>query len=325
MLMMSCGSQVFKRFSITFKYPFVFLRKMEKEELESYLKAGRIVAEAIAHGKSMIKPGASYIEVCDRVEEKIKALGGCIAFPAQVSINNIAAHFCPLQDDTSVFKEGELVKLDIGVHIDGYIADTAVSVNLGDYDNLIKASQDSLQHALKVIEVGVSLGEIGKIIQETISSYGFSPIKNLSGHGLGRFEVHAAPTIPNFDTGDETALEDNMVFAVEPFATTGQGMIFESSNPTVFSFSQKKPIRSQFARDLLHDIESYQGLPFTTRWLSRKHGIGKTNFGLRELSQAEIITEYPPLPERAGGIVSQAEQSVILHKGKKIVFTKSEE
>ncbi|MFH1072778.1 MAG: type II methionyl aminopeptidase [Nanoarchaeota archaeon] len=298
---------------------------MDKEELDSYIKAGKIVSESLRYGKNLIKPGASYVDVCDKVEEKIKALGGGIAFPAQISINNIAAHFCPLQDDTSVFKEGELVKLDIGVHIDGYIADTAISVNLGNHDNLIRASQEALQHALKMIEVGVALGEIGKTIQETISSYGFSPIKNLSGHGLGRFEVHTVPTIPNFDTGDETALEDDMVFAVEPFATTGQGMIFESSNPTVFSFSQKKPIRSQFARDLLRDIETYQGLPFTTRWLSRKHGIGKTNFGLRELSQAEIITEYPPLPERAGGIVSQAEHSVILHKGKKIVFTKQEE
>ncbi|MBU1975935.1 MAG: type II methionyl aminopeptidase [Nanoarchaeota archaeon] len=294
---------------------------MDKEILDSYLKAGKIAKECLQFGAGLIKPGVLVVEVCDKVEEKIQSMGGGIAFPAQVAINNVAAHFCPTEDDTTSFKEGDVCSLDIGVHINGYVADTATTVDLGDNASLVQASRDALDAALALVKPGVPVNELGRAIHKAITARGFSPIKNLSGHGLDQYTVHTSPTIPNFDTGHKLELKDGMVFAIEPFATDGGGSIFESNSPTVFGFVRKKGVRSPYARALLSDIEKYNGLPFTTRWLSRKHGIAKTNFGLRELIKQDIIREYPPLVEIKDGIVSQAEHSVLIHDGKVIVYT----
>lgn len=285
---------------------------MEKEILDDYIKAGKIAAQALNYGKKLIQVDASMLEVCDKIEEKIIELGGQMAFPAQISLNNIAAHFCPAEDDKVIFKEGDIAKLDVGVHINGYIGDTALTVDLGDNKKLVKASEDALTNALKIIKEGVSLSEIGKTIQDSITKQGYSPIKNLSGHGLSQWEIHDKPNIPNFDTHDTTRLGKGLVIAIEPFATNGAGTIFESSNPTLFSLVQNKSVRSMFAREVLKDIEGFNGLPFTTRWLSRKFGVGKTKLALRELLQAGIIHEHVPLPEKANGLVSQAEHTVII-------------
>jgi methionyl aminopeptidase len=295
---------------------------MEKDVYDAYVKAGRISNECLQYGKSLMKVGVPLVVVCDKVEEKILAMGGKIAFPAQISLNQVAAHYCPTDNDPLAFKEGDIAKIDIGVHINGFIADTALTVDFGGHEDLVRASQEALNAALKTMAVGVRLRDVGKAIQETISSYGFSPIRNLSGHGLDAFTVHTQPTVPNFDTGDNTEIEEDWVLACEPFATTGKGSIFESSNATVFGMVKMKSIRGQFARDLLKDIETYEGLPFTTRWLSRKHGVGKTQFGMKELINNGIIREYPPLPEVTGGLVSQHEHSTLFHEGKKLTYTR---
>jgi methionyl aminopeptidase len=298
---------------------------MDKEIVASLTKAGAIAHQALHFGGSQIKVGTPLVEVCDAVEKKIISLGGQIAFPAQISLNQVAAHYCPTEEDTTVFSEGDLAKIDIGVHINGYIADTALTVNLGDHDAVTKASAEALSQALKVMHVGVSLGEIGRNIQEVISSHGFSPIRNLSGHGLDRFMVHTAPSIPNFDTHEKVTLQEDMFFACEPFATTGKGSIFESTNPTVFALVAKKPVRSTYARELLPKIESFQGLPFTTRWLTREFGKGKTILGLKELVNNGSVREYPPLPEVTKGFVSQAEHSILFNGTKKHIYTQADE
>lgn len=285
---------------------------MDSETIEKYRKAGEIAAKALKHGADMIEPGVKLLDVCDAVEEKIKELGGEIAFPCQTSINAVAAHYCPEEDDNTIYEKGQIIKLDCGATYDGYVADNAVSVDLGDNQELLEASKDALEAALELVRPGAKLAEIGKAIQEAIESKGFSPIRNLSGHGIGRYIVHQEPTIPNFEAGGSGELKEGMAIAIEPFASDGAGMIYESSNPTVFMQVTKKPIRSKFARELLKDIQSYNGLPFTTRWLSRKHGVGKTKFGLKQLKQAGIIRAFPPLPDNNGGLVSQHEHSVLV-------------
>ncbi len=295
---------------------------MEKNEVESYTKAGIIAYAALQKGLKMIKPGASVKKILDETEEYISSQGAETAFPAQIAINNTAAHYCPAEDDVTI-KEGDIVKLDVGVHVDGYIADTARTVNLGDKDDLVKASEDALRQALKKTFPGTTLGEIGRTIQEVITSYGFSPIRNLSGHALARYEVHAKPTIPNFDTGDETQLMEGQVIAIEPFASTGAGIVYESSNPTIFTLVKEKPARSPFTRQALQEIKKYKGLPFTARWLHKKLGVGKTGFALRELKANGSIQEHPPLLDKAKGIVSQAEHSIIL-MDKPIIYTKGD-
>lgn len=298
---------------------------MEKSVLADYKKAGSIVSEALAYGGKLVKPGANILQTMVAVEDKIRALGGQPAFPAQPSIDNIAAHYCPDPDDERVFEEGQLVKLDIGVHINGRVADTAMSIDLSDdkrHADLITAAQKARDAALKEMKPGTELGEIGLIIQNEIQDAGFSPIKNLSGHGLDDYEVHTTPTIPNFDTGDGTELEEDMVCAVEPFATTGQGKIFEQDHGNIYQFIQKRPVRGQFARQALKHINQYEGLPFCLHWLAKKMGTAQAKYAMRELEQLEIVETYPPLPEVSGAIVSQAEHSVIV-KDKPIVYTRA--
>ena len=139
-----------------------------------------------------------------------------------------------------------------------------------------------------------------------------SPVKNLSGHGLGHYQIHTSPNIPNIDTQSDVVLEEGMTIAIEPFASNGAGEIFESTNPTIFSLVQNRPVRNRMTREVLKTIQSYNGLPFTTRWLTRIHGVGKTRFALKELEQVGNIITHAPLPDKQGGMVSQHEHSVLV-------------
>jgi methionyl aminopeptidase len=294
---------------------------MDEETIQKYVKAGKIAAEALQHGKSLIKPGVLVVDVLDQVEEKIIELGGEIAFPAQASLNETAAHFCPLMGDETKFSD-QLIKLDVGAHIDGYVADTALTVDLsGKFGDLIKASREALDKALEIIKPGVKIGEIGKVIHGVITGYGFSPVRNLSGHGLGHFDVHTKPSIPNFDTGDERTLEEGVVFAIEPFASTGAGAVYESGEAGVLMMEDKRPVRNPITRQVLQEIETYNGLPFAKRWLQKKFG-AKVGFAFRELKQLGCLREFPPLVDESKGMVSQAEHSVIVTADGAKVFTR---
>ncbi|MEK6984528.1 MAG: type II methionyl aminopeptidase [Nanoarchaeota archaeon] len=295
---------------------------MDEQTKQNYIKAGRISAEALEYGKSLIKKGNSLLETTELIEKKIYELGAKPAFPVQVSCNDIAAHFCVEEGDKTIFDE-QVVSLDLGVHIDGAIGDAAYTISLSKrYNDLIESAQMALEEALKIINVGTELREIGKVINDTIKSYGYNPVRNLSGHGLALFNIHTSPTIPNINNGDRTTLKKGMAFAVEPFATTGAGIVHESGLPTVFLLEHKKPVRSLITRGILKELETYKGLPFAKRWLTKKFG-AKANFALRELTQLGIIHQFPPLVEANNGIVAQAEHSVLIDEdGEVVVLTK---
>jgi methionyl aminopeptidase len=310
--------------TIKFLNSFFFFPSMDEETLSKLKKAGKIAAEARDFGASLIKKDASLLDVTKRIEEKILKLGGEMAFPPQISMNDCAAHSCPDEDDKTILSN-QVCSLDIGVHIDGFIGgDTAATVDLsGENAELVKASLEALNNALKIIKPGVKLFEIGKVIQETITGYGFAPVVNLSGHGLDEYNIHAKPSIPNFDTGDKTELVEDQLIAIEPFASKGAGIIYESGNATVFQLIGKKPVRNTFTRQILKEIEKFKELPFCRRWLVEKFSLPKVNFALRELKNLDILREYPPLIDKNHGIVSQAEHTLIV-KDKPIILTKIE-
>ncbi len=284
---------------------------MDSEVLEKYKKAGKIAREALSYGKDLIRKGSNVLDVCDRVEEKIFLLGGKPAFPVQISMNEIAAHFCPEDDDKTMFSD-EVVSLDVGVHIDGYIGDNACTVDLSKNNSeLVKASEEGLKAAIDAVKVGVKLGKIGKAIEDAISSYGFKPVRNLSGHGLDVYNIHSMPTIPNFDTKEEAVLEKGVI-AIEPFATDGVGLIHEKGEPSVFSLIGKKSVRIGFVRNIQKEIEKLNGLPFTTRWLTKKFSEAQVKYALNQFKQLGILKEYPPLVEKQNGLVSQAEHSLLV-------------
>ena len=295
---------------------------LDEESKEYYLKAGQIAGRALNYGAKLAKPGVSVRDLLNKIEEKIISLGAGLAFPPQASLNTFAAHVCPTEDDDIILKEGDVIKIDVGAEYEGFIGDTARTVYLGNDPEIIKlvdASKKALEEAMKLLKPGCKVGGIGKKINETITSLGFNPIRNLSGHGLGVYEFHDAPTIPNFDNGDESVLEENEMIAIEPFATNGVGLVKGSGEATVFNKYDSKGTRNPFAREALKFIDQLEDLPFSKSFLEKKIGKPKTRVALNELKKLEIIQEHPPLEERSGGIVSQYEHSFLI--GEKTIIT----
>ncbi len=293
------------------------------ENLADWRKAGHAAHEALMHGASLIKPGAKFSDVSDAVEKKLKELGADLAFPVNISLNATAAHDVPFSNEERVFTTNDLVKLDVGAEVNGAIGDNAVTVDLtGKYEALTKASKEARDEAIKILKPGLQLREIGKVIEKIIQKYGFQPVRNLSGHSLDLYTVHAGVTVPNYDDGNEDKLKEDTVIAIEPFATTGDGIIYESSNAEIFSLVQKHPVRSQITRDALKLLEERKGLPTSARWLSKKIGALKTSVALKEMTQLDMIRQYPPLIEAKKGMVSQWENTVLITKTGCEILTK---
>jgi methionyl aminopeptidase len=285
---------------------------MDKQEIEKYKKAGDIAKKVIAYAKEIIKPGMLLSEIAGKIHKKIEELGGVPAFPVNLAVNDIAAHYHPiLEDETRA--EG-LLKVDIGVHVDGYIADTAFSLDLTPdkkYKELIKASEEALENAIKRLEKNPdsTLNEIGKTIQETIENKQFSPIINLSGHSLSQYELHAGTTIPNYANGSKNKLKEG-AYAIEPFATIGEGKIYEGGSSNIYRIENLKTPRSPSARKILEYVfEKYQTLPFSLREIQEK--FPGARIALRELEQQGIIKNYLQLIETSHMPVSQTEHTII--------------
>ena len=287
---------------------------MDQKELANFRKAGEIARQAFAYAREIVKPGMKLLELAEQIEKKIVALGGKPAFPVNLSMNDIAAHYTPSYDDESV--ASGLLKVDIGVHVEGCTADGAFSIDLeGNDENraLIEASQKALDAALRTVRKGMTLSEIGKTIQESIVKQGFSPITNLSGHEILPYEVHAGLTIPNVDTGSMTALDEG-VYAIEPFVTPGAGSVYEGRPSGIYQFKKKKSVRDLLGREILHYIEEeFSTLPFCSRWIVKKFGV-RALLALSQMEQQGILHHYTQLVEKHHGKVSQTEKTIIIMK-----------
>jgi len=299
---------------------------MNKEIEAKLLKAGKIASQVRREGAKMLStPGTSFLKVMDYCEERILKLGGHIAW-AQMAVNETAAHYCPPENDESVSQEGDLIKVDIGVHLDGYIADNAMTIQVAtnEYNNLIKASQNALKAALKLVKPGTQLWELGEAQYSEAEALGFTTIRNLSGHTLDQYKVHSGISIPAFNTKDKTELQEGWQIAIEPFITPGTGLIKEKGPATIWMVDKEKGVRSPYAKKILDFVKPQNGLPFTDRWLTRKFGRGPATLGLRELQRSNIIHGYPPLVETSQGMVAQTEHSMII-KDKALVYTRHED
>lgn len=298
---------------------------MEKDVLDKYKRAGEISKQVKKEVAKFIKPGQTLLEVAEFIDNRIKELGGWPSFPADVSVNDCAAHYCPYYQDESVLKEGDLVKLDMGASIDGYVTDTAFTVSLSKkkdetHEKLIEAADAALNAAIKKVKAGVSMGVIGSTIQTEIEKRGFKSIANLSGHTVERYIVHAGVSIPNVGTGSSKTLEEGWVIAIEPFPSTGSGMIKEGKSCKVFEVHQLKNIRQH--RDVLRYIwEKYNQLPFCERNIIEKFGVMKTRLALRDLVRLKILHEYTVLHETPGALVAQSEHTMLVTKTGAVVFT----
>jgi methionyl aminopeptidase len=286
---------------------------------QKIIQAGKISEQAKDYAREIVKKGVPLLEIAEKIEGKILELGGKLAFPVNLSIDEIAAHYTPSHDDKSLAHG--LLKIDLGVHIDGEIADTAFSMDLENNEEnkkLIEASKKALEKAQKTIASGIAANEIGKKISETIENFGFSSVINLSGHQIETYELHAGVSIPNFDDKKKIILDEGL-YAIEPFATNGNGKIHEGKPSGIYLLIDNKKPRSQTAREILNFIqEKYKTLPFCSRWLVKEFGI-KALFALRQLEENNNLHQFSQLVEKEGAKVSQTENTILVNKNENIV------
>ncbi len=292
---------------------------------EQYRESGKITHDVRAVVKARVKPGTGYLETCELVEKEIASRGGSPAFPTGIGVNQVTAHYAPQKDDTSAFVESDLVKVDFGVHVDGYITDTAVSLTFNpDHRLMLDAAERALSAAIEVAKREARTGEIGRAIYREASRFGFKTIENLTGHTLDRYMVHAGKSIPNLYMPGMQSLKRGDVFAIEPFVTLGSaaGYVVDSPSQTIFSVvARKKTGMSELDRFADRVWEDRKSLPFTPRWYADEFGERELARILETLMQKRVVRSYPTLVEASGSPVAQFEQTLALDEGGLVVLT----
>jgi methionyl aminopeptidase len=286
--------------------------------IECYRKAGQIACSVRDIAKKKGYVGKTLYEICEKIEKEIRENGGNPAFPVNVSLNEIAAHYTAEPNDLQIVSEQDVLKLDIGVHVDGYIADTAVTISYNnEFHSLVKASENALLEALKVARSKAKSNEIGKAIENSIIKSGYMPIKNLSGHSLERYTIHAGKSIPNINSFGSFLLESDKAYAIEPFVTlkNGIGIVHEGNVANIFAIISRKPTKNKELDNFLNDIWGrYKSLPFALRWLLDKYDEKNARNFLDILKKKKNIHAYPILVEGKKMMVSQSEHTIIPHE-----------
>ena len=297
---------------------------MEIKELEKWKEAGKLAHDALHFGKELIKENKSMLNVTEKIEEYVFDNGGKLAFPTNLAINNVGAHWTPSSKTNENFKKGDVVKLDVGVHIDGYIGDNALTIEIGTkkYTKMIETSREALNAAIEVAGPGINVGMIGYAVQTTIENRGYKPIANLTGHGIKRYNLHSGISIPNVKENGGAILKVGDIIAIEPFVTDGAGRVGGKRNSNIYHVRQIRNIRDEKAAKMIDEIQHrYKGLPFAERWLHRIQELDASS-SLTKLIRAGIISYYPVLDELGSGMVAQSEHTVLItNSGSEVLTT----
>ena len=284
-------------------------------QVEDYINAGKVAAEVRENARKKNWVGKTVFEICEEIESEIIKRGAKCAFPVNTSLNEVAAHYTAEPDDQKTILETDLLKIDLGVQINGYIADTAVTVCYDPrYDSLVNAAEDALQNAMSMIKIGVKASDIGRTIEKTIRQLGFKPIANLSGHSLDQYTIHAGRSIPNIWSIGSFSLSGTIAYACEPFVTLekGLGVIREGKIKNIFALASRKKTKNSEADEMLDFIwENFNQLPFTLRWFMKKWDEKKARELLEFLIKKKVVKAYPVLLEARAQPVAQAEHTFI--------------
>ncbi|MEN3035631.1 MAG: type II methionyl aminopeptidase [Candidatus Methanosuratincola sp.] len=292
----------------------------DEEDMDKLLLAGKIARTVRQSVPRMVVQGASVLGICEWVESEITRMGGKPAFPCNVSINEVGAHYTSPPTDATVVPDGALVKVDLGVHIDGFIADTAVTVSVGsEFEDMVRAVELALERGVQAVRVGGKIGEVGIIVEKTIRSMGYKPIRNLTGHQIEQYTIHSGLSIPNV-SGAETPgkFQPWSVYAIEPFATLPRaiGEVIEREPGNILHLMKLKRPKSEPLRGAYDEIyRRFRTLPFARRWVA---SVGE---GVRGLLAEKALYEYPVLVEASGMPIAQAEHTVITTDKESIVTT----
>lgn len=284
-------------------------------DADSYLKAGRIAAEVREMARRKDWVGRTVYEICEEIEGEIVRRGARCAFPVNTSVNEIAAHYTAEPQDPLTITGDDLLKIDLGAQVDGYIADTAVSVNYNPrYDYLVQAAEEALKRALSVARAGVKTSHIGKTIEASVKRNGCIPIINLSGHSLDRYTIHAGKSIPNAWTFTRDTLSASSAYACEPFVTTknGSGRVKNGRTKNIYALTTRKRTKNADADALLEYIwENFNLLPFALRWITADYEEREARELLEILVKKKAVRAYPILVEVTDQRVAQAEHTFI--------------
>ena len=299
-----------------------------KIDLDKLRRSGLITATAREACKKMVQAGVRLESVALEAESIIRDMGGEPAFPAQLSRNNIAAHYCSPPRDKTQAEAGDIIKMDMGTHVDGWVTDSATTIDLRDGDDslLVKATEMALENAISVMKGGTSITEIGREIENTIKSMGFKPVYNLTGHGVARFCIHCQPSIPNYPDTRAASLRTGQMIACEPFACDGDGAIEEQGTAEVFMLLRSPNARDlkKLPPDIADAVDKTQKLPFARRTLLRHLKTEKkVEQALKLLRKTRLIAEFPPLIEKPGVRVAQTEHTMVIHDDHAEVLTRA--
>ncbi|MGI0128806.1 MAG: type II methionyl aminopeptidase [Thermoplasmata archaeon] len=276
------------------------------DDLPRWRAAARIASRARDLGVRLVVPGARRRDVAEAIESFVRNEGAEPAFPANLSRNAEAAHFTPSPDDAGVFEVGDLVKVDVGAHLDGAIADTADTVEVGGghrHENLVRAARDAVRDGIAHVRPGVAVDEVSRAIAEAIRRRGLKPVVDLTGHSIERYLLHAGKSIPNVPGHSDATLAEGEIIAIEPFATNGVGSIENGPFGNILRFRRDPgagdpTLSALFAR--------FRTLPFATRWADAPEERAALHRARRALQA------YPVFVERARGFVAQAEHTVLV-------------
>ncbi|NHJ13720.1 MAG: type II methionyl aminopeptidase [Candidatus Thorarchaeota archaeon] len=287
----------------------------DEDNWDKWRKAGAVAKEALDIARPMVKPGTKLLDIVEAVEKHISENATGISFPCNIAINNIAAHYTSPLDDETVIQEGDLVTVDCGGHIDGCISDSAFTIALNrEHEKLVKASEDATKIAIEMMRPGAKLNTIGALIEDTIKSAGFEPIKQLTGHQLKEYELHAEKQVPCVSGKAEVLVEEGEVYAVETFASTGSGNVSDLPDPLIFQLLPVRvPVRFKGTKQFLSIARrDYKEFPFAKRWMAKQLRRADLELAIRELQKNGALVAHHILAEEEEQFVSQAEHTVIV-------------
>lgn len=289
---------------------------LDSEALDSFRQAGGIIAKLRKEVPDLVRPGKPALEICEELEQRIKTLGGEPAFPVNVGINEIAAHYTSPPGDTLTIPRASLVKVDFGVHVKGYLADTAVTVVFDPhFEPMVLAADEALNSAIRAFRPGVKMSEVGRVIQTTVERYGFKPIRNLTGHNIERYTIHAGKSVPNVSQLNGSKASEGEIYAIEPFVTrpTASGAVANMSSAHIYRHIKSKGAKTEEAKRVIEDINArFPRLPFASRWLEREFTREVAVRAIQQLLQSKCIGSYPVLVEETRQPVAQSEHTVLV-------------
>jgi methionyl aminopeptidase len=295
------------------------------QDLQKYRRAGKIAAEVREYMRRKVSEGMPIIDICEKTESLIREKGGKPAFPCNVSVNEVAAHYTSPPEDKKTIPENSVVKVDVGVHIEGYIADTAVTVCFNpEHDILVQTAEAALKTGIKTLYPRLYVSRFGATVQKTIEARGCKPVSNLTGHQLGRYLLHAGKSLPNISHFSMAKINLGEVYAIEPFVTVtnAAGKIETAREAYIFRYLKHKSLKNEHAKQLLDYIfKNFRTLPFTERWLQNVVTPNSYKAAFAELLSKKALMSYPVFVEASGKTVAQAEHTVIITKGGCSVLT----